>query len=195
MRSISITPAIAMSTDKVFEGRKVLLDVGGGSGVHLAKILQANAPLSGMLLDIPSVFKTTDPYFVKEGVRDRIEGVKSDMFKSDWPKENSKGVSVDCILLSQILHDWPVNKGYHLLKSAFKALSPGGIVIIHEKLLDDARSGPVATAMVSLDMLFWTEGQQYTKSKLFGMLQEVGFVEPTNRSTVGYWTMTMGRKP
>jgi hypothetical protein len=195
MRSISIAPAVSMSKDVIFSDRRVLLDVGGGSGVHLAKIIQANPQLQGILLDIPSVFKTTEPYFERERVLDKIDCVRLNMFKDPWTQQHSTGAPVDCILLSQILHDWPVARGYDLLKSAFETLSSGGKVIIHEKLLDDQRTGPVATAMVSLDMIFWTEGQQYTKQKLFDMLKETGFVDCGNRATIGYWSITYATKP
>ena len=55
--------------------------------------------------------------------------------------------------------------------------------------------GPLATAMVSLDMLFWTEGQQYTKEKLYEMLSRAGFTSVACTETIGYWSITTGVKP
>ena len=67
----------------------------------------------------------------------------------------------DAVLYSQILHDWGFEKGADLLARAFEALPPGGQVLVHEKLVEDGADAPLANALVHLDMLVWTEGQQY----------------------------------
>lgn len=58
----------------------------------------------------------------------------------------------------------------------------------------DNRDGPVANAMVSLDMLFWTEGQQYSAKELFEMLTAVGFKNPSILPTIGYWSVVWAHK-
>ena len=141
MRSISIAPASAMSQQSILKSRQVLLDIGGGSGVHLAKMLSVHSNLKGIFYEIPSVFKTATPYFESHGLLDRIDLVHGNMFKGSWPRHHSSGARVDTILLSQILHDWPLQKGDDLLKFAFETLESGGMVVIHEKLLNESRSG------------------------------------------------------
>ena len=67
-------------------------------------------------------------------------------------------------------------------------------LLIHEKLLNENRDGPLPNALVSIDMLFWTEGQQYSAPELRQLLKEAGFTEPRTRPTLGYWSVTWGSK-
>jgi len=101
----------------------------------------------------------------------------------------------DAVLLSQILHDWPPEKDRELVKKAYAALPAGGRLLIHEKLVDDDGTGPLANALVNLDMLVWTEGQQLTEEGLRRMLADAGFDdEVERRSTAGYWSVVVARK-
>ena len=190
MRSISISPAKALANMELFKTRKVILDVGAGAGVHICQLLKSNKSLFGILYDLSNVFRITGPYLEQEGVHEQCDLVIGDMFVNDWPEFNSNNLRVDTIFLSQILHDWDLTKGLELVYKAFETLPIGGLLLIHEKLLNSNRTGPIATAMVSLDMLFWTKGQQYTKEKLFEILQKVGFKEFFSIPTTGYWSIT-----
>ncbi|KAJ3157600.1 hypothetical protein HDU86_003252 [Geranomyces michiganensis] len=197
MRSISITAAMALRQHPaVFGKQKVILDIGAGPGVHIAEILKEWPAARAIYFDLPKVCKINRPYLQEQGVEDRIEMVSGSMFTDDYPKHHKgSGDAVDTVLFSQILHDWPISVGYTLLQKAFATLQSGGLVVIHEKLLAADRSGPVATAMVSIDMLFWTEGQQYTAEQLHAMLEAVGFEQPKTIPTVDYWSITVARKP
>ncbi|KAI8918628.1 S-adenosyl-L-methionine-dependent methyltransferase [Powellomyces hirtus] len=197
MRSISIVPAVALRKQtKVFADRKVVLDVGAGPGVHLAEILKEWPRMNAVYFDLPKVCQINRPYLDQQGVADRIEMKSGSMFKDPFPTlHGPSGHAVDTVILSQILHDWPIDVGATLLGKAYDALAPGGIVVIHEKLLNDTRSGPISTAMVSVDMLLWTEGQQYTAKKLMNMLLAAGFTNPESINTVDYWSITLAVKP
>jgi len=43
-------------------------------------------------------------------------------------------------------------------------------------------------------MLFWVEGQQYTKAKLEELMLSVGFKNIKHLKTVGYWSVVYGEK-
>ena len=101
----------------------------------------------------------------------------------------------DAALLSQILHDWSVETGERLLARLFDGLDAGSRVLIHEKLVSADRSGPLANALVDLDMLIWTEGQQHTAQTLRQMLERVGFRDVVARPTAGYWSVVEASKP
>ncbi|MBZ0268987.1 methyltransferase, partial [bacterium] len=69
-------------------------------------------------------------------------------------------------------------------------------VLIHEKLVDDDGRGPRANALVNLDMLLWTEGQQFTFADLRELLTRAGFPVPgvKRTATAGYWSAVTARK-
>ena len=120
---------------------------------------------------------------------DRAFTATVDMFAEEYPADH------DVVLFSQIMHDWSPETNRLLLAKAWRALPSGGVVVVHEKLLDKDRSGPLANALVSLDMLYWTEGKQYTSEELHELLLEVGFVQPLTRATTGYWSVITAVKP
>ena len=68
-------------------------------------------------------------------------------------------------------------------------------MLVHEKLLLDDKTGPLANSLVSLDMAYATEGQQFSGSELRLMLTRVGLTNTRIRPTVGYWSVVSGEKP
>jgi hypothetical protein len=97
---------------------------------------------------------------------------------------------------SQIFHDWPPERCRFLTRKSFESLEPGGRLLIHEILYNDEKSGPLAAAAMSVQMLlFYEGGRQYSGRELTAMLAESGFAEVEVRPTSGYWSIVSGRKP
>jgi hypothetical protein len=86
---------------------------------------------------------------------------------------------------------WP----HFLTLKSFASLAPGGRIILHERLLNDEKTGPFAIAALSVAMLLWTEGEQYSGRELSAMLAEAGFIDIEVKPTWGYWSIVTGRKP
>ena len=85
--------------------------------------------------------------------------------------------------------------GAELVAKAFAARPPAGRIVIHEKLVEDGDGGPLANQLVHLDMLVWTEGQQYRVSELTELLERSGFAGVERLRTAGYWSVVHGAKP
>lgn len=187
MRSISARPAEALARFDFWRDRRHLVDIGGGSGVFAVAALSWWPELSATVVDIPPVCPLAEDLAREAGVGERLATAALDMFHDDWP-------SGDVLLLSQILHDWSPERGLDLLRRAHAALTPGGLVLIHEKLLDPVRSGPMANALVNFDMLYWTEGQQYSRPQLERLLASAGFVGVQEETTTGYWSLIRARR-
>jgi hypothetical protein len=61
------------------------------------------------------------------------------------------------------------------LRKAVDALNPGGILLVQEFILTDAKDGPPFPALFSLNMLLGTSsGQSYAEGELCGMMEGVG---------------------
>ena len=192
MHSISEGPAEALVATYDFSSHHTLLDIGGGSGVYAAEALVKNPHLQAVVLEIAPVCPLAEEHFAAREVSDRGSTRMADMFNDDFVDPAAPNPA-DVILFAQILHDWDAAQCASLLRKAYKSLPVGGAVLIHEKLVDPA-GGPKANALVDLDMLFWTEGQQLTESLLLRLLTEAGFAECQCTSTVGYWSLGVGRK-
>jgi cyclopropane fatty-acyl-phospholipid synthase-like methyltransferase len=188
MHSISERPAWGLAEAFDFSSVDRLLDVGGGSGVLSIAIAKKWTNVSATIFDLSVVCDIARAYVSGAGLTDRIKAQPGDMFQDEWP------VGYDAILLSQILHDWSETTGKALLGKAYKALPAGGRILVHEKLVHSDQPGPLANALVNLDMMVWTEGQQYTETQLVRALDEVGFTDIDCRPTTGYWSAVIGKK-
>lgn len=189
MHSVSERPAAGVAERLDLSTSRRLLDVGGGSGALSIALARANPELECVIWDIPAVCPIADEYVRAAGCEGRVRSEAGDMFAEDYP------AGFDTVLLSQILHDWSFETGAELVAKAFAALPPGGRIVIHEKLVEDGDSGPLANQLVHLDMLVWTEGQQYRVSELTELLERSGFAGVERLRTTGYWSVVHGAKP
>ena len=65
--------------------------------------------------------------------------------------------------------------GPAVLRKAYQACRPGGRVLIMERLFDDDRRGPLATAVMNLEMHVETQGRHRTAAEYTDLLAEAGF--------------------
>ncbi|MDA1266914.1 MAG: methyltransferase, partial [Planctomycetota bacterium] len=187
MHSVSARPAAGVAeVIDLPEGARVL-DVGGGSGALSIAIARERPDVRCTVFDLEVVCGLARDYSERAGVAGQVDAVAGDMF-AGLPG------GYDAVLCSQILHDWDPEKGARLCALAHEALSPGGRIWVHEKLVDDDGRGPLANALVNLDMLVWTEGQQYSEAELEALLIGAGFGAIERRATAGYWSLMSGTK-
>jgi acetylserotonin N-methyltransferase len=184
MHDISAGPGAALARAVDFARGGRLLDLGAGSGALAIALARAWPQLECVLVDLPAICEHAREYVGRAGLAQRIATCPADFFADPLPGD------FDAVLLSQVLHDWPRATGLRLLERARAALRPGGRVLIHEKLVDDSGREPLANALVDLDMLVWTQGQQYTPSGLRALLESAGFRDVSTRPTSGYWSLT-----
>ena len=143
------------------------------------------------MIDIPSVCNIAAEYVLQYGVDKRTKILTLDMFSESqqYPKGH------DAILFSQILHDWNFQQGRTLLQKAYDSLSSGGRVVIHEKLTNPLENHkPIENALVNLDMLIWTQGQQYSFADLELILRDIGYADIEHIKTHTYWSCIIGTK-
>jgi ubiquinone/menaquinone biosynthesis C-methylase UbiE len=182
-------PAGFLTTIPNLEGRTHLLDLGGGSGAYCIALTEKYPDLRATLVDFPPVCKVAVEFIQKSRSRDRIEIVEGDILTDELT------VRGDIILLSQVLHGISVQQCRSLIKKCYEWTLPGGIVIIHEFILDDSKASPLYPALFALNMLITTpEGNAYTKGELTSWLKEAGYSEISYQCTQGPSTFIIGCK-
>jgi SAM-dependent methyltransferase len=155
-----------------------LLDVGGGSGLYSIAWLQRHPQLRAIVWDRPEVLKVAQELATAEGVADRLECRPGDMFIDSPP------AACDVVLLSNILHDWDVPQCRALLGRCAATLPPGGRLLIHDVLLNDAHDGPLPLALYSAALFCLTEGRLYSAAEYHTWLTEAGLVPQAPLSTL-----------
>lgn len=173
-RARVVAPILAHVANLAGVGR--LLDVGAGSGIFSAALLQANPGLRVTALERPEVLRVAAEFAVAAGVSERFEGLPGDMFTTPWP-------TVDAVLLSNVLHDWDQPECRQLIHRAARALRPGGRLLVHDAFLDDDLCGPLPVALYSIALFVLTEGRNYSRAEVAGWMDaeglEAGPVQPT----------------
>ena len=165
-RAKNVAPVLA---DRIpLDGARLLLDVGGGTGIYSIALLQKNPALTAIVFDRPEVLKVAQEFALAHGVADRLQTRPGDMFRDPWP-------AADAILLSNVLHDWDVPECRTLIARAAAALQPGGRLLIHEVFLNDALDGPLPMALYSAALFSLTEGRLYSAAEYRDWLREAGF--------------------
>ena len=167
--AMNLAPQVAEAVD--LTGRSHLLDLGGGPGTYGIHFCRKNPGLKATVFDLPTTRPFAEKTIDRFGLSDRI-----DFVPGDFTRDAIEG-NFDAAWLSHILHGEGPDTCRKIVDKAVTALSPGGMILIHEFILDDSRDGPLFPALFSLNMLTGTpSGQAYSEGELRDMLEEAGAV-------------------
>lgn len=188
MHSISVTPAAAWTRAIDLSGHRSLLDIGGGSGAHSIVAAKAWPHLHATIFDLATVCPVTEEFIAREGLQDRVGTHPGDMWQTPYP-------AADIHFYSHVYHGWRPEKCRFLSRKSYESLPSGGRIVIHEFLYDDRKTGPFPAAAMSMVMLGWGEGEQYSGAELRQTLEDAGFQDVAIQPTFGYYSIVTGRKP
>jgi ubiquinone/menaquinone biosynthesis C-methylase UbiE len=161
---------------------RLLVDVGGGSGVYSVALCRRFPGLHSNLLDRREVLETTAKVVGGSGVEDRISLTPADITQDPY------GDDADAVLLSDVLY-LDEEACLRMLESARRALVPGGRLVVRGYFSDPDRSHPRWGSLFDLARLLWDAGREpITHARLRGWLERTGFSEVelfplTERST------------
>ena len=155
---------------------RMLLDVGGGTGLFSIAFLRKNPHLHAIVWDRPEVLKIATELATTHGVADRLECRPGDMFVDAVPR-------ADVVLLSNVLHDWDVPQCRELIARCAAALPARGRLLIHDVFLNDALDGPLPIALYSAALYCLTEGRAYSAAEYRGWLSAAGLTPGTPIAT------------
>ncbi len=147
-----------------------LLDIGGGSGTYTIAFLKENPDLSAVLYDLPDVIPMAEERLRREGFLNRVTLVAGDFYHDALPGGS------DIALLSAIIHQNSPQENIALLRKVYRALAPGGALIIRDHIMDETRTRPHKGALFAINMLVDTPaGDTYTLDEVRSMLESAGF--------------------
>jgi hypothetical protein len=168
--AMAIAPELTKTID--LSGRRRFLDVGGGPGTYAIHFCLNNPQLRATVYDLP----TTRPFAEKTIARFGLTG-RIDFLDGNYLEEPIAG-TYDVAWLSHILHGEGPDDCRMIVEKTVAALEPGGLIMIHEFILNDTMDGPLFPALFSLNMLLGTDrGQAYPEAQLGGMLAQAGVRE------------------
>ena len=166
-----LAPQLAANID--FSGRKRLLDLGGGPGTYSIHFCQANPELKAVIFDRPTTKYIADKVVSSYDLSDRISFEGGDFNLTSPGKER-----FDAAWLSHILHSNSYEQSEQCIQKAVDALEPGGLLLIHDFILNTEKDGPEFPALFALNMLIGTDkGRSYSDKEITSMMRQAGLVK------------------
>ncbi len=162
-----VAPLLVPEID--LSSREHLLDVGGGPGTYAIHFCRHNPDLKATVFDLPTTQPFAEKTIQRFDLSDRIH-----FQAGNYLHDEIKG-RYDAAWLSHILHGEGPDGCNQIIQKAVDVLEPGGIIIIHEFILNNSMDGPLFPALFSLNMLLRTDaGQAYSEQQLRDMLAAAG---------------------
>lgn len=156
--------------DPAFAGARRLLDIGGGDGTFAIAAARRWPQLSVTVADLPAVAALATENIARAGLGDRIHATGIDFLSEPLPS------GFDCATLVRVLHDHDDRPAADLLRSARRALEPGGALLVVEPMAGKSAAGRLVDAYFSIYLLAMGQGRPRSARELRGLLRAAGFV-------------------
>lgn len=166
--AMQIAPQIADQID--LSGKSRLLDLGGGPGTYAIHFCKANPTLQAVIFDRPTTESFARKTVSQFGLSERIDFEAGD-FNSDPIADRS----YDVAWLSHILHSNSMEQCGRIIRKCVSVMQKGGMILIHDFILNDNKDGPEFPALFSLNMLLAdNDGRSYCQGEIFDLLENSG---------------------
>jgi hypothetical protein len=143
-----------------------VVDIAGGNGALLSRLLAANPSLHGVLLERPHALAVAEATLAP--VADRCTLVAGD-FTESVP------VTGDVYLLSRVLHDWDDAQCRSILATVADAMPDHAELLVIERLLPDVEGGESLAVAWDVHMLCNVGGRERTEAHYRSLLAAAGF--------------------
>ncbi len=165
--ALNLAPQIVKAVN--LTGRSRFLDLGGGPGTYAICFCKEYEGLKATVFDLPSTRPFAEETIARFQMSHRVDFVDGNFLERELPQ------GFDVVWLSHILHAEGPHECRTIVQRAAEALEPGGLMLIHEFLLEDSLASPLFPALFSLNMLLGTDkGQSYSESQVKEMMAEAG---------------------
>ncbi|MER7188314.1 methyltransferase, partial [Streptomyces hyaluromycini] len=144
-----------------FSGVRRVVDVGGGNGALLGRVLRAHDHLDGVLLERPEALAAA---------RSELSDLTGRCTFTAGDFTDAVPSGGDVYLLSRVLHDWDDERCLTILRCCAEAMPQGSRLLIVERLLP----GDTAAAW-DLHMLCNVGGREREEAHYGRLLEETGF--------------------
>lgn len=143
-----------------FPDGATVVDVAGGFGGLLLRLLKRNPTLHGILYDRPHVLERHR--LGELGANNRWELISGDFFESSPPG--------DIYVLKYIMHDWPDEQAVRILRNCREAMAPGGRVLVMDPVIPQENTPHTGKMLDILCMTIYEGGRERTEEELRQLL-------------------------
>jgi len=167
MANVSSMLAYAVLMAYDFAGISSIVDIGGGQGNLLGRILQFNPEMRGTVFDTPSTIERT-----KQQLGDNAWGGRSSYVTGDFFTSVPEGA--DAYLLCGVIHDWDDDRAITILRNCRSAMTKNSRVLLVDMIVPDAVSASFSK-FLDLNMLVMNGGRERTKAEFCALLEAADY--------------------
>jgi hypothetical protein len=167
MANVSSMLAYAVLMAYDFAGISSIVDIGGGQGKLLDKILQFNPEIKGTVFDTASTIERAEQQLGNNAWGRRCSYVTGDFFTS-VPQ------GADAYLLCGVIHDWDDSRAITILRNCRRATTKNGRMLVVDMIVPDAPSASFSK-LLDLNMLVMNGGRERTKAEFCALLDAAAY--------------------
>jgi hypothetical protein len=167
MANVSSMLAYAVLMAYDFAGISSIVDVGGGQGKLLEKILQFNPYIRGTVFDTASTIER-----VKRGPGNNAWSRRCSYVTGDFFTSVPQGA--DAYLLCGVIHDWDDRRAIRILENCRRAMGEKGRVLLVDMVVPDTDAMSFSK-LLDLNMLAMTGGQERTKDEFCALFNAADY--------------------
>jgi len=151
-------------------GCEKLLDIGGGPGTYSVLLAQANPGLTCTVMDLPDVVAIARELIERQRMGDRVRTLAGSYRESAFPEGQ------DAVIFFGVLHQESAESVQALLRKAYGALNPGGVLYVMDMMTGPDRAHPPFSALFAVNMALTTDhGWVFSDAELIAWLTAAGF--------------------
>jgi O-methyltransferase domain/Dimerisation domain len=164
------------------------IDIGTAQGCTPVEIARVHPHLTGGGFDLPTVEPAFASYVRRHGLSHRLTFHPGDFFVDPLP-------AAEVLVMGRILHNWDAAVRTMLLDKAYRAISPGGALVVYDPLIDDERRRDPHGLLSSLNMLIETPaGAEYTAAECESWMRRADFQDIRIEPLLDMHTAVIGFK-
>ena len=152
------------------QGRRAMLDVGGGPGTYSVLLTERFPGLRAEVLELPGVAAVARELVAAAGASERVVLRDGDYHSSDF------GLGKDVVLMSGMFHRETEAACRGLIERAAKCLDSGGLLVVSDVFTDQGGAQPTFAAMFGLNMMLTApDGGVHADSDVKRWMADCGF--------------------
>ncbi|HET9097424.1 MAG TPA: methyltransferase [Candidatus Baltobacteraceae bacterium] len=160
MQSLTLLFAAPFAAAYDFSRMRHVVDVGGGTGVLLATVLQRFAHLRGTVFELPAVIPR-----VRTG--ERLDAAAGNILTGAPP-------AADAYIFSHILHDWDDESCVRMLRNVRGAMQANARVLVYEIVAPPPNNRWTQDRITDLEMLAMLSGRERTREEFAALFERAG---------------------
>jgi hypothetical protein len=166
-RALGIGQALVGLVD--LNGRRRLLDVGGGPGTYAALFAKRYPELRATVIDLPHVVAIANEIIQSMGASGAVTTHAGDYLTCELPGGQ------DVVLVSGVFHRETEATCRALIARALAALVPGGLLVVSDVLADAGGASPPFAALFGLNMLLTArDGGVHADADVAAWMEQAG---------------------